>query len=126
VKDILFYLWHRVVLHSANKVEVEAAATCSEKPLSYPDIAGPRLLWNVATKIKKDETRLPEDPSQIAKCRKASYVSFMINIVDAVRNKICYCTWEACTGPWEQLGFLNNYDFFCMILAEICVYFSTY
>jgi len=44
VKDILFYLWHRVVLHSANKVEVEAAATCSEKPLSYPDIAGPRLL----------------------------------------------------------------------------------
>jgi len=44
VKGILSYMWHRVVLDSGNKVEVEAAATCSEKPLSYPNVAGPRLL----------------------------------------------------------------------------------
>ena len=36
--------------------------------------------------------------------------------------KKCNSSWEVCAGPWEQLGFLNIYDFFYMILTEIYVY----
>jgi len=35
----------------------------------------------------------------------------MINFVKAGRNKKCHYSWEACSEPWEQLGFLNIYDF---------------
>jgi len=36
VKYTPFYLWRRLVLQSGNKVEVDAAATCSEIPLPCP------------------------------------------------------------------------------------------
>jgi len=110
VKYTPFYLWHRLVLQSGNKVELDAAATCSEIPLFCPYFAGPRLLYNVATNIKIDEA-CTDDRSLNANSRKACYVAFMINFVDAGRNKNCHCIWEACAGPWEQLGFLNCYDF---------------
>ena len=50
-----FYLWYGVVLKIGKEIEVEAAATCSEIPLSCPYFAGPRLLYNVVTNIKIDE-----------------------------------------------------------------------
>ena len=40
----LLYLWHRMLLQSGNMVELDAAATRSEIPLSCPYFAGPRLL----------------------------------------------------------------------------------
>jgi len=36
-------------------VKVEAAANYSEIPLSCPYVAGPRLLYNIASSIKIDE-----------------------------------------------------------------------
>jgi len=55
---------------------------------------------------------VPEDPSVNANRRKAYYVSFLINFMDAGRNKIYHYIWEACSGLWEILGFPNSYDFF--------------
>jgi len=74
-----------VVLHRGNIVEMEAAATCSEIPLPCPYVAGHRLLKK-ATNIKLTK-HVPEDIILNANSRKACYVSFMINFVDAGRNK---------------------------------------
>ena len=40
------------------------------------------------------------------------YFVILSNFVNEERNKNCNYSWEACTGPWEQLGLLNIYDFF--------------
>ena len=46
----------------------------------------------------------------------------MINFVDAGRNKNCHYSWEACSGPWEQLGFLNCYDFLHDPGGDLCIF----
>ena len=91
VQYTLFYFWRRVVLQIGKNVDVEAAATRSEIPLPCPYFAGPRLLYNVATNSKIDE-ECTEDRSRNANSRNACYVSFVINFVDAGRNKNCHCS----------------------------------
>ena len=46
----------------------------------------------------------------------------MINFVDAGKNEKCYYRWEACTGPWEQLGLLNSYDFLHDPDRVLCIF----
>jgi hypothetical protein len=71
-----------------------------------------------------------------ANSRNARYVSFMVNFVDVGINTKCHYSWEACAGPWDQLGFLNSYEFLrdpggdlCtfldLLIGSFCVMFHT-
>ena len=40
--------------------------------------------------------------------------------------KECKCSWEACAGPWEQFGFLKNYEFLHDPGGDICIYIYIY
>ena len=74
----------------------------------------------MATNIKIDEA-CTEDRSLNANIRKACYVACMINVVDAGRNKNFHCIWEACARTWEQLGFLNSYNYFHDSVGDVYI-----